>query len=537
MYHGLLATIATVLAATWCGAEETVPLGSIGFNTPVYASTITNDVYGSVDRLSDRVDSVSNAIPDVSSFVDKSVTNGLASQNWVEAFHYVDKSVTNGLASQSWVEGRKYVTEAVTNGLASQNWVDSFHYVDKSVTNGLASQNWVEGKKYVTESVTNGLASRDWVDSFHFVDKSVTNGLASQSWVDGKEYVTRVVTNGLASQAWVDGRKYVTDSVTNGLAPISMIPDVSSFVGKSVTNGRASTNYVDSSVNDEHEYTRTNFLSVAFWNANLAPTLQGLIDAKASTNDLNDATNRIRALEIAGYVTKDVTNGLASTAWVDGKGYATTDVLGTAFTEERLYNATNYISAGYWNTVLGPQVNAALASKASTNDFNSVTNRLKTLEDAGYVTEAVTNGLSTADRWFEFPATNAVDLAGNDLVFDDGISVRTTESNAQGRASVGLYDGDSALVEALRYSVSTNIVEGLESTETNVVESAASVRFNVPVSIGDDSVITHSVLTNMLADLVRTGITFEGRTYRLVEVYDPSEQSEQSESEEEGEGE
>lgn len=180
--------------------------------------------------------SVSNAIPDVSEFVTKAVTNGLASQDWVLDEEYVTEAVTNGLASEGWVLDREYVTETVTNGLASQNWVLDKEYVTEAVTNGLASEGWVLGKEYVTEAVTNGLISADSANA-------LTNGLASEGWVLDKEYVTGSVTNGLASEGWVQGLGHVTEAVTNGLASQEWVQGLG-YVTESITNELASEEWV-----------------------------------------------------------------------------------------------------------------------------------------------------------------------------------------------------------------------------------------------------------------------------------------------------
>lgn len=327
---------ASVLAlATILAGAVAVPVrfGSVDPDDLVYtADSVDAIVSNALDSVELDLSAVSNAIPTkVSqvtndlSFVDKSVTNGLASEAWVDSFNYVDRSVTNGLASKAWVEGREYVTKSVTNGLASKDWVSGFNYVDKSVTNGLASRSWVDSFHYVDKSVTNGLASQTWVSGFNYVDKSVTNGLASQSWVEGKKYVTESVTNGLASRSWVEGRGYVTKDVTNELSAttasrfssdefrISSL-ESAGFVTKSVTNGLASEAWTRS-------WGTTNYLGLATWNTAIAPMLNMMIGSKASTNDLNSATNRIQVLEDAGYVTKSVTNGLASEAWVAEQGY------------------------------------------------------------------------------------------------------------------------------------------------------------------------------------------------------------------------
>ena len=315
-----------LLAASFASAEDAVPLGKIGFDQPVFRSTVTGDLV----RV---IGAVSNAIPDVSSFVDKSVTNGLASQAWVEGKNYVDKSVTNGLATVQALQDvvgsipdvSSFVDKSVTNALSDRVTADETRigtlenagYVTEAVTNGLASRSWVENKQYATSSVTNGLASQSWVEDKKYVTESITNGLATVASIpDVSSFVDKSVTNGLASQAWVEDKRYVTESVTNGLATISSveavassIPDVSSFVDKSVTNGLASQpwveakEYVTKSVTNGLASTKdlrsmqrwvaTNYLSVAYWNDSIAPVIENGINSKASKTELSTVSNMV----------------------------------------------------------------------------------------------------------------------------------------------------------------------------------------------------------------------------------------------------
>jgi len=107
-------------------------------------------------------------------------------------------TITNGLASTNFVTGQGYVTATVTNGLASTNFVTGQGYVTATVTNGLASTNFVTGQGYVTATVTNGLASTNFVTGQGYVTQTVTNGLASQSFVTTQGYPSVIVTNVMA---------------------------------------------------------------------------------------------------------------------------------------------------------------------------------------------------------------------------------------------------------------------------------------------------------------------------------------------------
>jgi hypothetical protein len=79
-------------------------------------------------------------IPSTNGFVTASITNGLATTNYVQ-------SATNG-----------FVTQVVTNGLATTNYVNSITggFVTSSVTNGLATTNFVMSQGYSPSSILAG---------------------------------------------------------------------------------------------------------------------------------------------------------------------------------------------------------------------------------------------------------------------------------------------------------------------------------------------------------------------------------------------
>ena len=100
-----------------------------------------------------------------------------------------------------------YVTASVTNHLASTNWVDTSYYPRANPSN------------YVTANVTNNLASTNWVDTDYYprsnpsnyVDASVTNGLVGveldPTW---GQY-----SNQVASTNWVDTGYYPRNNPSN----------------------------------------------------------------------------------------------------------------------------------------------------------------------------------------------------------------------------------------------------------------------------------------------------------------------------------
>lgn len=80
-------------------------------------------------------------------------------------------------AVRAIVEGYGYVTESVTNGLASTEYVDAHEWDWSSVTNhGTFAK--VEGDGYINDGY------RIW-DLNRYVTEAITNGLASQEWVKG----------------------------------------------------------------------------------------------------------------------------------------------------------------------------------------------------------------------------------------------------------------------------------------------------------------------------------------------------------------
>ena len=153
-----------------------------------------------------------------------------------------------------------------------------------------------------------------------------TNALTSL--IASSNFVTASVTNGLATTAYVNG-------ATNGL------------VTSSVTNGLANTNFVLTQISATNT-------------ANLIIT----------TNYVNSVTN--------GLVTASVTNGLATTAFVYGIGANDTNYVNTATNGLVTVSVTNGLATTAFVYTIGAN---------TTNYVNAATNNL--------VTASVTNGLAT----------------------------------------------------------------------------------------------------------------------------------------------
>lgn len=296
---------------------------------------------------------------------------------------FVDKTITNGLASQAWVDERGFVDETVTNGLASTSWVNAQEFVKENVTNGLASMGWVDSKNFVTETVTNGLASRDWVMERGFVDESVTNGLAAKTWVNEQGFVKEEVTNGLASVAWVNAQEYVNKSVTNGLAgktdiptKVSELTNDSNFVTQAITNGLASTNWVlDTAIVGKMDKVVATVDHIATFDDEGNAVDSGVsINTVAKAGHVHDSitTDNLGLIGGVGATLSISNNGIASVTWHPGTSTPNpanppwTKVI--AFTNDI---PTDYVSIETFDTVL-----ASYATKAELpGDYETVSNR------------------------------------------------------------------------------------------------------------------------------------------------------------------
>jgi hypothetical protein len=214
----------------------------------------------------------------------------------------VTASVTNGLATIGYANlGTNFVG---TNGLAQLNNASNV-LAGKiiTITNGLATTNYVTSQNYVTASVTNGLATVGYVNvaTNGFVTASVTNGLATIGYANlGTNFVG---TNGLAqlnNASNVLAGKIV--SATNSLAApalVGAVPLVS--LGNALTNNNAAPVILNGTMtNNSTVFTPTNTASFSF------PVLSIKADAVLHTN-FNQRAQLVGSAILENTVSSDAT--------------------------------------------------------------------------------------------------------------------------------------------------------------------------------------------------------------------------------------
>lgn len=323
------------------------------------------------------------------SFTGISVTNGLISAVTGPGMTTLGGVVT--FNTNGWQFGGSGVTAAITNGLATIVYVNGItnglatRVYAASLTNGLVTSSVTNGLQiagaYVTAGITNGLYLAS--NPSQFVTKAITNGLQTAG-----AYVTSSITNGLASTAYVAAQGFVTQAVTNGLVKATLLGSAAysnstAFAPSSVTNVTLAPYMTLAGTNAFAPVSVTNFAVASLgglaW-SNAATYASQFDRAGASAAVSNTITS-------LGYVTKTVTNNLATTAQVN------------AITNG-LYSASN--PAGY----VTQAVTNGLPSASLTNGFYQSSN------PAGYVSAAVTNGLYSASN----PATYVTKSVTNGMI-------------------------------------------------------------------------------------------------------------------------
>src|SRR6185437_14643312 len=155
-----------------------------------------------------------NSLPALTNgFVSSGITNGLASYQSLTNYAYPNSNPSN------------FVTASITNGL-----------VQASVTNGLATTNWV-AQNFLTNAAvaSNALNSAKQPASGILTNLALTGAYTNPIASGLNTYLTTntgIVSINASNQTWL----------TNGL----VIPSTNGFVTSSITNGLASTNYVQS---------------------------------------------------------------------------------------------------------------------------------------------------------------------------------------------------------------------------------------------------------------------------------------------------
>ena len=345
-----------------------------GLATTNYAKSVTNNFTALVYTNPSSILYTSSLPALTNGFVTSSITNGLATTNYVNS---ATQGLTNGLATTNYVN-------SITNGLATTNYVNAATngFVTSSVTNGLATTNYVNAATngLATSSITNGLATTNYVNATTngLVTSSITNGLATTNYVNS---ATQGLTNGLATTNYVN-------SITNGLATTNYVNAATNgFVTAAITNGLATTNYVltQISATNAANLTITTNLVIASTN-NFTTLVYSNPAVFLYTNALPGLTN--------GFVTSSITNGLATTNYVNAatNGFVTSSITNGLAT-------TNYVNAATNGLVTSSITNGL----ATTNYVNAATN--------GLVTSSVTNGLATTNFVLtQISATNTANL-------------------------------------------------------------------------------------------------------------------------------
>ena len=218
----------------------------------------------------------------------------------VDAKGYVTKSVTNGLATASALSAE---TTRAKNAEQANASAISTHKADKKNPHGVTAaqvgaytKGEVDAKGYVTKTVTNGLATAAALTAETTRAKKAEAANATAA-ADAKKAATdhaartdnphKVTASqvGAYTKGEVDAKGYVTKSVTNGLATASAL--------SAETTRAKNAEQANASAISTHKADKKNPHGVTA--AQVGAYTKGEVDAK-------------------GYVTKTVTNGLATAA-------------------------------------------------------------------------------------------------------------------------------------------------------------------------------------------------------------------------------
>jgi CRISPR/Cas system CMR subunit Cmr6 (Cas7 group RAMP superfamily) len=398
---------------------------SVTFSNQFTAKSGTNINYSQITNAP--------VIPSTNGFVTAAVTNGLATTNFVLGQGFVTGSITNSLVSIIYLNAATngFVGANVTNGLATTNYVLALGLNETNFTLATSNSlsvtysNQLAGKSgtninysqitnapvipstngFVTAAVTNGLATTNFVLLQGYATAAVTNGLATTNYVLAlglnETNFTLATSNSLSvtysnQLAGKSGTNINYSQITN--APV--IPSTNGFVTAAVTNGLATTNYVQSITNGLATtgfaltlgLNETNF-TVATSNS-LSLTFSNQLAAKSGTNiNYSQITNAPVIPSTNGFVTAAVTNGLATTNYVQAitNGLAT-----TGFALTLGLNETNFTVAT--SNSLSLTFSNQLTAKSGTNiNYSQITNAPVIPTTNGFVTAAVTNGLATTN--------------------------------------------------------------------------------------------------------------------------------------------
>lgn len=277
-----------------------------GFATTNYANGTTNGftsivfsnatAFTTPNQVSNIVFALANTNSSFTLQTVTNVANGVYSNN---PSGYVNSSITNGLASTNYVN-------STTNALGQYTTTNQFNFGTNNVaTNSLSnliatnsslttliniasnylysanqsSSNLLQSSKQPasliltnlsqTGALTNQLSAGQNVNfSTNFSGNTITINAPNQTFL----------TNGLAGTNYVNSQGFVTQSVTNGLAGTNFVLN-QGFVTASITNGLAGTNFVQSII------AQSNLVSLAQMNASNAAVLTSATNfSKGVTN-------------------------------------------------------------------------------------------------------------------------------------------------------------------------------------------------------------------------------------------------------------
>jgi CRISPR/Cas system CMR subunit Cmr6 (Cas7 group RAMP superfamily) len=260
---------------------------SVTFSNQFTAKSGTNINYSQITNAP--------VIPSTNGFVTAAVTNGLATTNFVLGQGFVTGSITNSLVSIIYLNAATngFVGANVTNGLATTNYVLALGLNETNFT--LATSN------SLSVTYSNQLAGKSGTNINY---SQITNAPVIPS-TNG--FVTAAVTNGLATTNFVLLQGYATAAVTNGLATTNYVL----ALGLNETNFTLATSN-SLSVTFSNQLTAksgTNINYSQITNAPVIPSTNGFVTA-AVTNGLA-TTNYVQA----------ITNGLATTKWFGATNY------------------------------------------------------------------------------------------------------------------------------------------------------------------------------------------------------------------------
>jgi len=335
MRNFIFGLIVTLFVTMGFDAFALAPVTASPWTTTTNAYTArTGLVVYSTSEVNALITSATNGL------VTSAITNGLATTNYA-------KSVTNNFTALVYTNPSSilytsslpaltngFVTSSITNGLATTNYVNS---ATQGLTNGLATTNYVN-------SITNGLATTNYVNAATngFVTSSITNGLATTNYVNAATngLVTSSITNGLATTNYVIAATngLVTSSITNGLATTNFV--LTQISATNSANLTTTTNLVVASTNNFTTLVYTNPTAILYTNS-LPGLTNGFVTSSitnglATTNYVNAATN--------GLVTSSITNGLATTNFVLTQ-ISATNTANLTITTNLVVAATNNFTA------------------------------------------------------------------------------------------------------------------------------------------------------------------------------------------------